>query len=216
MDVSSTQTALASAAVAPATSERAIDSDFETFLVMLTAQMKNQDPLNPLDSQDFATQLATFSGVEQQVQTNDLLTALTAQFATSNLADMAGWVGMEARLAVPAQFTGTPVEIIPNPPVFADRTELVVYDSTGAVRQRFDIPVGDDPVLWAGADDSGTPFEHGEYSFSIVAYANGEVIDEAIPEIFARVDEVRLIEGQPLIVLEGGALYQAGLVRGLR
>lgn len=205
-------------AVSPtaAPSAPAITSDFETFLVMLTAQMKNQDPLNPLDSQDFATQLATFSGVEQQVQTNDLLSALTAQFATSNLADMAGWVGMDARLAVPGQFNGTPIEIVPNPPVFADRTELVVYDSAGTERQRFDIPVGDDPVLWAGTDDSGTPFQSGEYSFKIVAHANGEVIDEAIPEIFAKVEEVRLVEGQPLIVLEGGALYPTGLVRGLR
>lgn len=216
MDVAPTQTGIAPATSTAPSSERAINSDFETFLVMLTAQMKNQDPLNPLDSQDFATQLATFSGVEQQVQTNDLLTALTSQFATSNLADMAGWVGMEARLAVPAQFTGSPVEIVPNPPVFADRTELVVYDSNGTERQRFDIPVGDDPVLWAGTDDNGAPFEQGEYSFSVVAYANGEVIDEAIPEIFARVDEVRLVEGQPLIVLEGGPLYPTGLVRGLR
>ena len=50
-----------------------ISSDFETFLKMLTVQMKNQDPLNPVESTDYATQLATFSGVEQAVLTNDLL-----------------------------------------------------------------------------------------------------------------------------------------------
>jgi len=201
----------------PATANAsALSSDFETFLVMLTAQMKNQDSLNPLDSQDFATQLATFSGVEQQVQTNDLLAALSSQFTTSNLADMAGWVGMEARLAVPAQFTGEPIEIVPNPPVFADSTELVVYSSEGEELQRISIPVGDDPFEWAGVDDAGVPYQAGEYSFSIVAYSNGEVIDESIPEIFARVEEVRLINGQPLVVLEGGELYPSGLVRGLR
>ena len=218
MDVSTTQTTgvLSVPSTSTGTSETAISADFETFLVMLTAQMKNQDPLNPLDSQDFATQLATFSGVEQQVQTNDLLTALTSQFATSNLADMAGWVGMEARLAVPAQFTGSPVEIVANPPVFADRTELVVYDSTGNERQRLQIPVSDAPVLWAGTDESGTPFPSGEYSFEVVAYSNGEVIDEAIPEIFTRVEEVRLVNGQPLVVTEGGELYTTDLVRGLR
>ncbi len=41
-----------------------ISADFETFLKMLTVQMQNQDPLNPVDSSDYATQLATFSGVE--------------------------------------------------------------------------------------------------------------------------------------------------------
>ena len=45
----------------------ALSSDFETFLRMLTTQLQNQDPLNPVDSADFAVQLATFSSVEQQV-----------------------------------------------------------------------------------------------------------------------------------------------------
>lgn len=49
------------------------EGDFTTFLTMLATQIKNQDPLNPMDGADFAVQLATFSGVEQQVQTNMLL-----------------------------------------------------------------------------------------------------------------------------------------------
>ena len=43
---------------------------------MLTTQIKNQDPLNPMEGTEFAVQLATFSGVEQQVQTNQLLARL--------------------------------------------------------------------------------------------------------------------------------------------
>ena len=46
-------------------SAAAESSDFETFLKMLTVQMQNQDPLNPVESTDYAVQLATFSGVEQ-------------------------------------------------------------------------------------------------------------------------------------------------------
>ena len=52
------------------TTKPVLSSDFETFLKMLTVQLENQDPLNPVDSADYAVQLATFSGVEQQVQTN--------------------------------------------------------------------------------------------------------------------------------------------------
>lgn len=70
-----------------------INSDFETFLVMLTAQLQNQDPLNPMDSSDYAVQLATFSGVEQQVLTNELLRGLGAEGRIDNLASVAGWVG---------------------------------------------------------------------------------------------------------------------------
>ncbi|MEM9127629.1 MAG: flagellar hook capping FlgD N-terminal domain-containing protein, partial [Pseudomonadota bacterium] len=55
----------------------ALTSDFETFLLMLTAQARNQDPLEPLDSSQYASQLAQFSMVEQQVQTNDLLSSLS-------------------------------------------------------------------------------------------------------------------------------------------
>lgn len=216
MELSSLQSSTNPTIGVGAANDPAISSDFETFLVMLTAQMKNQDPLNPLDSQDFATQLATFSGVEQQVRTNDLLSALSSQFGSSGLAEMAGWVGMEARMAVPAQFTGTPIEIVPNPPVFADRTELVVWNSAGTELQRMDIPVGDDPVQWAGVDENGTPFEDGEYSFGVISYSDGEMIDESVPEIFANVSEVRTINGQHLVVLDGGQLYPVELVRGLR
>ena len=54
-----------------------LSSDFETFLQMLTAQARYQDPLEPIDSSEYASQLAQFSMVEQQVLSNDLLTSLT-------------------------------------------------------------------------------------------------------------------------------------------
>ena len=73
-----------------------ISADFETFLRMLAVQMENQDPLNPVDSSDYATQLATFSGVEQAVRSNDLLTNLSAQMNLSGMGEMAAWVGKEA------------------------------------------------------------------------------------------------------------------------
>jgi flagellar basal-body rod modification protein FlgD len=90
MDVTSVTTPTTPAPVAqPA----AISSDFTTFLKMLTTQMQNQDPLNPIDSADYAVQLATFSGVEQSVKTNQLLESLGQQFGLLGMAQMAGWVG---------------------------------------------------------------------------------------------------------------------------
>ncbi len=46
------------------------EQDFQTFLKLLTAQMRNQDPLEPLDATQFVAQLASFSSVEQQIETN--------------------------------------------------------------------------------------------------------------------------------------------------
>ena len=67
------------------TADKLISSDFNTFLKMLTTQLKNQDPLNPMDNSEYAVQLATFSGVEQQVKTNTLLESLGAQLFDSKI-----------------------------------------------------------------------------------------------------------------------------------
>ena len=58
---------------APLPTQSALSADFETFIKMLTTQAKYQDPLEPLDSSEYAAQLAQFSMVEQQVLSNDLL-----------------------------------------------------------------------------------------------------------------------------------------------
>lgn len=102
-----------------------IESDFQTFLVMLTTQMQNQDPLNPIDSTDYASQLATFSGVEQQVKTNQLLESLSAQIGLSGIAQYAGWVGMEARVDAPSMFNSVPITLFPTPAIDADQAILV-------------------------------------------------------------------------------------------
>ncbi|MFV2001871.1 MAG: flagellar hook capping FlgD N-terminal domain-containing protein, partial [Paracoccaceae bacterium] len=76
MDVTAVQNTTTSYTPPPPEEPANVNSDFETFLKLLTTQLKNQDPLKPVDSSDFAVQLATFSSVEQQVKTNDLLTSL--------------------------------------------------------------------------------------------------------------------------------------------
>ena len=75
-------------------------SDFETFLKMLTTQIKNQDPLNPMEGTEFAVQLATFSGVEQQVQTNTLLQQMLSN-GTNGLGELSGWIGRDVRTTAP-------------------------------------------------------------------------------------------------------------------
>ena len=113
-------------------SDRVINSDFDTFLKMLTTQVENQDPLDPIKSEDYATQLAQFSAVEQQTKTNGLLEALNAQFGQMGMAELANWVGMEARVAAPASFDGGAISVAASPVTTADRAFLVVRDQSGA------------------------------------------------------------------------------------
>ena len=96
-----TSTIMPSTATSTVAKKPVISSDFDTFLKMLTTQIKNQDPTNPMDSADFAVQLATFSGVEQQVRTNDLLGDLGAQFGVMGMSQLGAWVGQEARAPGP-------------------------------------------------------------------------------------------------------------------
>lgn len=193
-----------------------ITSDFDTFLQMLTVQMENQDPLNPVDSTDFATQLAQFSAVEQAVLTNDLLESLTSQLASSGLADMAAWVGKEARAAAPAYFDGEPITISPNPAVLADTAEVIVSNDSGVEVQRFEIPISAEPVEWSGMDTGGVPFPTGVYSFEVISTLDGEIVTQDTAEVYSTVTEVRALDGETILILEGGAAIAASQVSALR
>ncbi|MGJ8618573.1 MAG: flagellar hook capping FlgD N-terminal domain-containing protein [Sulfitobacter sp.] len=193
-----------------------LSSDFETFLKMLTAQARYQDPLEPIDSSEYAAQLAQFSMVEQQVLSNDLLAALTAQLGSGNMAQMANWIGMEARTTAPVQFDGSLITINPNPAAVSDEVFLVVYDSTGQEVQRMSIPVSAEPVEWAGVSDDGTPFESGLYSFEVESRANGDLLLKDPAETYARITEARTQAGETVLILEGGSAVLASSVSGLR
>ncbi|GGD22957.1 flagellar hook capping FlgD N-terminal domain-containing protein [Sinisalibacter lacisalsi] len=195
---------------------RVISSDFETFLKMLTTQMENQDPLNPMESTDFAVQLATFSGVEQQVRTNDLLAAMSGQLGAMNMSDLAGWVGMEARATTSAWFDKTPITLYPDPASGAERTFVVVTDGQGTMMDRVEIPVSDQPVQWAGVSALGAKLPAGQYNFHLQSLSNGKIIGDAQIPVFSEITEARVEGGQTILVLASGAEIAASEVDALR
>jgi len=190
-----------------------VSSDFEVFLQMLTAQMKYQDPV---DSTDYATQLATFSGVEQAVLTNDLLKALTTQMTVGGLSDPASWVGREARSTAPAYFDGQPIELFPQAVGASDTQEIVVRDASGAEVQRIPFLSASESFVWAGVLPNGAPMQQGLYSFQIVGKANGEVTGQAGADVYSKVNEVRIEGSQTMLILQGGASVPASNVTALR
>lgn len=217
METTSVHAATSTVAAPPAPgNSRALTSDFNTFLRMLTVQMQNQDPLNPIDSADYAVQLATFSGVEQQVRTNELLGSLSTQLQLSGLAEMAGWVGKEARAPMTARFDGSPITLSPNPVANADAAELIVKDAQGREVSRSPVPVSAEPIQWAGVRPGGTPLPNGTYSFELVSKRDGEVLRTDPVELYAVVREVRAEGGQAVLVMDGGATVPASKVTALR
>jgi len=199
-----------------ASAKDAINSDFETFLIMLTTQMQNQDPLNPIDSSDFAVQLATFSSVEQQVKTSDLLTSLGQQFELMGLSQLAGWVGMEARVAAPAQFDGSPVTVYPTVAISADIAYLTATDASGQEVMRQQIDLTGEPVQWAGVGADGQTLPPGLYQFSVESFANGIRIAIDPAQVYSLVTEAKLANGATIVVLAGGAEVMSDAVTALR
>jgi flagellar basal-body rod modification protein FlgD len=214
MDVTSVSGTTTTASSSSGTSK--ITSDFDTFLRMLTVQMQNQDPLNPIDSADYAVQLATFSGVEQQVRTNQLLTEMGARFQALGLAEMAGWIGKEARSPAPVRYDGSPVTLSPNPAVGANRAVLVVKDAAGNLVSREEIPVSAAPYQWLGAGADGNPLPPGVYSIALESLNGETVIDARAVEHYARVIETRGSPSGTKLVLEGGIEVLASDVTALR
>lgn len=194
----------------------ALSSDFETFLLMLTTQMQNQDPLNPIESQDFAVQLATFSGVEQQVRTNAILENFAGGFGMSGLAQLAGWVGMDARIVAPASFDGSPMTLAPTPDPGADAASLVVLDANGREIQQQSVPLGPEVFEWAGTDTNGSPLPPGNYTFELHSFSEGEMIGVAQVPHYARITEARLGTDGIELVMDGGIVVSSDAVSALR
>lgn len=196
----------ASPAPAPAISATSqLSSDFEVFLRMLTAQMQYQDPLNPIDSTDYATQLATFSGVEQSVQTNDLLRTLTSQLGVGGLSGMATWVGKEVRFTGPVAFDGQPMTLYPLSTAGAETWEISVRNANGEEVQNIPVPPGASEVNWSGLQYGGQTAPEGIYSFIAIGRTNGQIVGETVVEAYAKVTEARLEGGQQMLILQGGA-----------
>lgn len=191
-------------------------ADFETFLKMLTTQLKNQDPMSPMESSEFSVQLATFSGVEQQVRTNELLGGLGAQLQLSGLGDVAGWIGMEARATAPAYYHGNPITVLPKVDAEATRAVLVVKNADGAEVQRFELESGEAPVQWSGLQSDETPLPDGVYSFSVESYVDGQLKSTAPADVYTRVAEVRMAENGTQVVLEDGTSVASSEITALR
>lgn len=224
MTVSSTSAATPAAATSPTAasgksastaSKTAINADFDTFLKLLTTQMQNQDPLQPMDSTEFVAQLASFSAVEQQIRTNDQLESILGAVSTGN-ASVAAWIGREVQAPASADFAGDPIEVGVTAKAGAKKTLLVVKNDFGSVVARTPVDAGSGSVSWDGTDSAGTTVANGRYSFSLESYDGDTLIGSDPGRVFTEVEEVRLVDGSPVLVVGGGAQVALDEVSAVR
>jgi flagellar basal-body rod modification protein FlgD len=191
--------------------------DYETFLRMMTVQIRNQDPLSPMNADEFAVQLATFSAVEQQTKTNDLLTQQISMSAQNAMAQMAGWVGKQARIAAPVHYDGaTPVTLSPNPALTADRAVLVVTDASGIEVSRTEVPVSSADYEWMGLDNERNPLPEGVYSLEMESYYGDQLMGSTSVEYYGTIEEIRSSPSGLTALFPGGVEVSTALVTALR
>lgn len=193
-------------------------SDFQSFLQLLTAQLRNQDPLAPLDSTQFVEQLASFASVEQQIATNEKLDSLATNLAGSQLEAAAPWIGKDVKIETSAaRFSGEPLTFgVPKTALGDVQREYVVTNSAGEAVFRAPISSGENTFTWDGRTTDGNVVAEGDYKVDVNFIADGAVAETKAPLSFARVNEARLTDNDVQLVLNNGAVIAPGEILAIR
>lgn len=182
-----------------------IASNFTTFLTLLTTQLKNQNPLDPLDTNQFTQQLVQFAQVEQQMKSNDQLQTLISLQQSSQATAMLTFVGQTVVLdgsstkmangnaswnlnvSKPATATVT----------IQDANGQTVYTSKVALNP------GGQAFTWNGLGTNGAQYPDGAYKLTATAVdANNQNVPVAA-EIQGTVDSVDLTQNPPVFTVAG-------------
>lgn len=182
--------------------------NYETFLSLLTAQLKNQDPTSPVDSNAFTAQLVQMSGVEQQLLTNDLLKTLVGQ-SQSGLSNGVAYIGktVTASWSANALKDGSATwsyELANN----ASDVKLEIVDKNGKVvwtGQAPDKTTGIHDFTWDGKASDGTQLpDGGVYSLKITSkQGESDIASQVL--IRGRTRGVEVYDGETYLTI-GGAI----------
>ena len=184
-----------------ASAAESLTADFDTFLQLLTTQMRNQDPQNPQDSTEFVAQLASFSAVEQQISTNTKLDALVESLTAGSTQQMASWIGADVRSSAATPFDGTPIEAHFSIPEGATIAQLIVSTEGGTEIRRMTLSPGATSETWDGKGNDGLDAPSGDYNFAVEAFDQSKSLGRLNAETFSRVVEVRNGENGMALVL---------------
>ncbi len=159
-----------------------IAGNFQTFLQLLTTQLRNQDPLDPLDTNQFTQQLVEFAQVEQQLKSNDQLSTLVALQKTAQQTTALNFVGETVGVAgATAPLSNGQASwtlLVPKPSI----GKVTITSATGQTvfSGNYQLDAGSQPFVWDGKDNNGLPWPDGNYTLTVTAQdASGQPV--AVP-----------------------------------
>jgi flagellar basal-body rod modification protein FlgD len=171
-------------------SEAQLQEDLNRFLNLLVAQLKNQDPLDPMDSNEFTQQLVQFASVEQQIKQNANLEKLLDLQETSQVSTMVGFIGNTI------EATGDTVPLEDGHAEFTYALDSNATDVTISIRNAAgltvftaegDAGVGKHNFVWDGLDSIGAPQPDGAYTVIVGALDPRGNLQTVEQTVFGRV-----------------------------
>lgn len=182
-------------------SRTGIANNFDQFLQLLTTQLKNQSPLDPLDTNQFTQQLVQFAGVEQQLRTNETLSTLVTANKVSNATSALGFVGANVTL----DRKGSPmqdgkVKWLLNAPR-AGTGSIIIKDKDGntVYTGSKTLTAGEQEYTWDGRLPNGNQAPAGEYTISLSALDTARSVMDVKAYMLGQVESVDVSGDSPKI-----------------
>jgi flagellar basal-body rod modification protein FlgD len=192
-------------------------SSQDRFLKLLVTQMRNQDPLNPMDNAQMTSQLAQISTVSGIEKLNTSLNGMAGSMAAASSLQNASLIGRS--VTVPAdlvRFDGsTPAQIGVELARPADVVNAAIVDGDGNVVRRFALgalPQGASTFAWDGRNDAGDRVGAGTYRLRVAAAGSDKPV-EAATLVVARVDSVSVEGARSRLNLQGLGAMDVAQVR---
>lgn len=189
------------------TSNGGIGSEYNSFIKLLTAQVRNQDPLSPMDSTQFVEQLATFSSLEQLVNSNTALSSIASMISDLNGLMASQWLGQD--VSFPSSwmpYTGAEATYSYEAPAGTTKSILTVKDAEGNAVWSETLDAEKTVFGWNGQlSNGGTASEDEMYEFVIDYYEDNTFKGTAVPNVITKVTD---------IISDGGTL-RLGTASGL-
>ena len=188
------------------TSGATLAGNFQTFLTLLTTQLQNQNPLDPLDTNQFTQQLVEFASVEQQLKTNDSLSTLVLLEQTAQSTQALTFVGKTAVVnGNTAALTNSQATWELNVPSnsnvnvsIANSSGQTVFSGTYAVNAG-----NNQPFTWNGQGNDGTQWPDGQYTLTATATDSSGNSVGVTTQVQGVVSSVDLTQSPPLLTING-------------
>ncbi len=192
--------------------------NFDAFLLLLTTQLKNQDPLSPLESTEFVTQLVQFSSVEQAIHQRQSLENLVNLQLAWQATNAVGYIGKTIDVSGESVFLkDNSAEIKYSLDEDAGKSTIIIKDSAGKVVREIagEKTKGPHILTWDGKNNDGVAQPDGQYSISVTATKGQDIAVKATTTYSGVVTAIDSAGGQVLLRV-GNARIAIGDVTSVR